>query len=79
MYSATSKEAHMLNDAQQQHVNTMQQVAALLAQAHTLLAATDSNTARAALRQLDEARMSVGGACSELYYDNTADEYDTDY
>ena len=69
----------MLNDAQQQHMQAMQQVAALLAQAHTLLAAIDSNTASAARSQLDEARITVGGACEEWFYDNADGEYDMDY
>lgn len=59
----------MLNDAQQQHMQAMQQVAALLAQAHTLLAAIDSNTARVARKQLDDVRITVGGPAEEYYYE----------
>lgn len=69
----------MLNNAQQQHMQAMQQVAALLTQAHALLAAIDSNTASAACSQLDEVRVTVGGATMEDYYDNADGEYDMDY
>lgn len=77
MHTATAKSVtHMLNDAQQQHMQTMQQVAALLAQADALLRTLDSRVASVALTQLDDTRITVGGACEEWYYeDSDNDDY----
>ena len=58
-----------LTAQQAQHMQAMQQVAALLAQAHNLLVQIDMHEATVAVVQLDEARITVGGPCNELYYD----------
>jgi hypothetical protein len=58
-----------LTAQQAQHMQAMQQVAALLTQAHNLLVQIDMHEATVARSQLDEARITVGGPCNELYYD----------
>ena len=58
-----------LTAQQAQHMQAMQQVAALLAQAHNLLVQIDMHEAAVAVQQLDDVRITVGGPCNELYYD----------
>lgn len=58
-----------LTAQQAQHMQAMQQVAALLAQAHNLLVQIDMHEATVALAQLDDVQVTVGGPCNEMYYD----------
>jgi hypothetical protein len=58
-----------LTAQQQAQMQQMQQVAALLTQAHNLLLQIDSNEASVALSQLDDVRVTVQGPCNEVYYD----------
>ncbi len=59
-----------LTAQQAQHMQAMQQVAALLTQANDLLLQLDSNEASVALSSLDDVRITVQGPCCEDYYED---------